>query len=215
MKSDLEKCCLYNLLKENGAQGAVGRVRSINLYKEIGEMELVGFIPYTHNYLRQFDYGLNVNLNGSLYLAPNLVQFSKDTPVYPFFKRISSAEERRYKVDEHILIYPIIDEHPNQVSSKKNSNRKYKKPFFGDILLDVVELKKNSPLLPNSEDGRYYYLGKEGEFELSCGIENMIAISDDFLCLCAYMNKVTGTISYVVFHSKEVVRVFSESDNER
>ena len=57
---------------------ANGKVRSTYFSEE---MELVGFIPYTHNYLRQSDYGLSVNLNSSLYVAPNLVQFSRDTPV--------------------------------------------------------------------------------------------------------------------------------------
>ena len=45
MKSDLGNFSLYNLLKENGAQEAIGKVRSINLYKETGEMELIGFNP--------------------------------------------------------------------------------------------------------------------------------------------------------------------------
>lgn len=216
MKSDLGNFSLYNLLKENGAQEAIGKVRSINLYKETGEMELIGFIPYKHCNLRQFDYGLKINLNGYLYVAPNLVQFSKDTPVYPFFKRISSAKDKKYKVERNIFIYSLFDKIPSHLLQ----NTKFKYPYDGEQLKKILSTSNKygnlSGLLKFDEDEKgLCYTGNEDDCEFSCGIENMTAISDDFLCLCAYINKVTGTISYVVFHSKEVVRVFSENDNER
>lgn len=216
MKSDLGNFSLYNLLKENGAQEAIGKVRSINLYKETGEMELIGFIPYKHCNLRQFDCVLNINLNSSLYVAPNLVQFSRDTPVYPFFKKISSAKEKKYKVGRNVFIYSVFDEIPSHMLQKT----KFKYPYDGEQLKKVLSTSTKwgnlYGLFKRDEDEKELcYTGNEDDCELSCGIENMIAISDDFLCLCAYINKVTGSISYVVFHSKEVVRVFSENDNER
>lgn len=210
MISELDKCTLFNLLREKGGQVANGKVRSTYFSEE---MELVGFIPYTRNYLRQSDYGLSVNLNGSLYVAPNLVQFSRDTPVYPFFKRISSAKDKKYKLERNIFVYSVFDEIPSSLLQKK----KCKYPYDGEQLKKILPASNKLDGLFNYDEDEedICYTGKEDDCEFSCGIEQMIAVSDDFLCLCAYMNKVTGTPCFVVFHSKEIVRIFSGSDNER
>lgn len=208
----LQKCSISTLLEEQGFQVAKGLVRSTNLPKEIGDMTLVGFVPYNVNYLRLFSTELAVNMNSPLFLAPNLIQFSKEMPVYPFFKKIKKVGGEKYKVDKNILIYPIIDEIPKD--TLRNSTTKG--PYLGDRLIDIIEKRKLRDLLNllsvNEEDGMYYYSGKCGDYEFSSGIGQMIAISEDFLCLCAYMNKVTGTPCYTVLSSVETIRVLPEND---
>lgn len=69
-------------------------------------------------------------------------------------------------------------------------------------------------LFSKNEDGSYNYTGREGEWELSHGLGNMISISNNFLCLCSYMNKVTGTPSYAVLTSDDTIRVLPENEEE-
>ena len=107
MKSQLQNSSLFDLLCVNGMQRAEGRVRSKSLLEE---MSLIGFIPYTNNYLFYLGYRLNIDLNDHLFVAPYLVRFSKNTPVYPYFKTISKATGKKYKVDSNLFINPIFDE---------------------------------------------------------------------------------------------------------
>ena len=65
-----------------------------------------------------------------------------------------------------------------------------------------------------NEDKTYDYIGREGEYELSCGLENIVSISNSFLCLCSYMNKVTGLPSYTVLTAKDAIRVLPENEDE-
>lgn len=188
--SHIHKSSLFNLLNETGMQQAEGRVRSKSLLEE---MSLIGFIPYTDYYTIQL--ALNsVDLNGHLYVAPNLVKFSKDTPAYPYFRTITKATGKQYRIDGKLYIDPILDEIPSCILQYAH----FKQPFNGNQLLKMIYKKwDKKDLFSKNEDGSYNYTGREGEWELSHGLGNMISISNNFLCLCSYMNKVTGTPSVV------------------
>ena len=94
MNSQLLKSSLFSLLCDTGMQRAEGRVRSKSLLEE---MSLIGFIPYTDYYIHHLLFS-SVDLNDHLYVAPYLVKFSKDSPVYPYFKTITSAEGKKYRI---------------------------------------------------------------------------------------------------------------------
>lgn len=104
--SQIHKSCLSSLLNETGMQQAEGRVRSKSILEE---MSLIGFIPYTDYYTIQLAL-TSVDLNGHLYVAPYLVKFSKDTPVYPYFKTITKATGKQYRIDGKLYIDPILDD---------------------------------------------------------------------------------------------------------
>ena len=195
------------MLNETGMQQAEGRVRSKSLLEE---MSLIGFIPYTDYYTIQL--ALNsVDLNGHLYVAPNLVKFSKDTPAYPYFRTITKATGKQYRIDGKLYIDPILDEIPSCILQYAH----FKQPFNGNQLLKMIYKKwDKKDLFSKNEDGSYNYTGREGEWELSHGLGNMISISNNFLCLCSYMNKVTGTPSYAVLTSDDTIRVLPENEEE-
>ncbi len=207
MNSQLQKSSLFSLLCETGMQRAEGRVRSKSLLEE---MSLIGFVPYTDFYLHQLVLS-SVDLNDHLYVAPHLVRFSKTTPVYPYFKTITKAIGKKYRIDEKLYIDPILDEIPKSVLQYAH----FKLPLDGKQLLQLMSKKWDKrDLFIRNDDGSYDYNGREGEWELSCGLGNMISISNNFLCLCSYMNKVTGTPSYAVLTSDDTIRVLSENECE-
>lgn len=208
MYSQLHKSSLFSLLNETGIQQAEGRVRSKSLLEE---MSLIGFIPYTDYYLNLLDFGINIDLNDHLFVAPFLVRFSKDTPVYPFFKTISKAEGKKYKLDRSLYIDSIIDKIPDYVLQWKKLTR----PLTGEDFLKMRTKQWNpESLLESDDEGNPQYVGKKDEWELSCGLGTIISISNNFLCLCSYMNKVTGTPSYAVLTSDDTIRVLSENEDK-
>ena len=207
MNSQLHKSSLYNLLYDTGMQRAEGRVRSKSLLEE---MALIGFIPYTDYYLHQLVLS-SVNLNDHLCVAPYLVRFSKGTPVYPYYKTITKATGKKYRIDGKLYIDPILDEIPKSVLQ----HAQFKLPLDGNQLIKLMDKKwDKKDLFVRNDDGRYEYTGREGEWELSCGLGNMISISNNFLCLCSYMNRVTGTPSYAVLTSDDTIRVLPENECE-
>lgn len=205
--SQLNKSSLFSLLNETGMQQAEGRVRSRSLLEE---MSLIGFIPYTDYYLHRLVL-TSVDLNDHLYVAPYLVRFSKDTPVYPYYKTITKATGKQYRVDGNLYIDPILDEIPSSVPQYAH----FKLPLGGIQLLKLIEKKwDKKDLFIKNEDRTYDYIGREGEWELSCGLGSMLSISNNFLCLCSYMNKVTGLPSYAVLTSDDTIRVLPENEDE-
>lgn len=153
--SHIHKSSLFNLLNETGMQQAEGRVRSKSLLEE---MSLIGFIPYTDYYTIQL--ALNsVDLNGHLYVAPNLVKFSKDTPAYPYFRTITKATGKQYRIDGKLYIDPILDEIPSCILQYAH----FKQPFNGNQLLKMIYKKwDKKDLFSKNEDGSYNYTGREG-----------------------------------------------------
>lgn len=206
--SQVYESSIHSLLCKTGIQQAEGRVRSISLMEE---MSLIGFIPYSINHLLQFDMGLNINLNDNLCVAPYLVKFSKDTPVYPYFKTIKSATGNKYRIDNNLYIDPILNEIPENILKYNH----IKLPFCGKALLQLMGKKwDKKDLFVQNEDGTYDYFGRNGEWELSYGIGQFVSISNNFLCLCHYMNQITGKPSYAVLTSNDTIRVLSEKENE-
>lgn len=206
MNSQLNKYSVFSLLNETGIQQAEGRVRSKSLLEE---MSLIGFVPYTDNDMNQLALS-SIDLNGHLYVAPYLVKFSHNTPVYPYYKTITKATGKQYRIDGKLYIDPYLGIIPSYVLNKAN----VKLPLNGNQLLKLFRDWEKEKLFIKNEDKTYDYIGREGEWELSNGFDNMISISKNFLCVCSYMNKVTGTPSYAVLTSDDTIRVLPEDEDD-
>lgn len=75
--------------------------------------------------------------------------------------------------------------------------------------------------MDTDEDGFLNYIPAAEEFEFSrennaytssaetkqVKVRTYTYIADSFLCLCTFMNKVTGLVSYAVFNPEDVIKV--------
>lgn len=213
VNNQLHNSSLYSLLHETGMQQAEGRVCSVSLLEE---MSLIGFIPhgvcyndvgYTHYKIAQ-----GLNMNGKLIVTPNLVRFESGEPI-PVFKSIRKIESgKKYKITERFLIDTIYEE-------RKNAEKDLISLWKGSELLNKAREKRLGKLsikqdvFEIQEDGNVYYTAHDKELEFSHCYNDTICISSDFLCLCAYINKVTGLPSYTVLSSEETVRVLSKQED--
>lgn len=209
--TQLEQSSIKSLLLANGEQQATGRVRSESLLEE---MSLIGFVPYSV----YFDYFLGeskIDLNSHLYVTPYFLRCSSSDSPIPVFHTIRRAAEKEYCVKNNLMIDSILDEiiHVSPPYLTKDIN--YNKPLRGDKIIYLIKKeRKVCNLFNTKEDGTYNYLGKESDIELSGGIGNIKCISNNFLCLCIYMNKVTGLPSYTLMSSDKTIRVLPEAEDE-
>lgn len=216
LNTQLEQSSIKSLLHSKGMQQAKGRVRSEYLLEEVS---LIGFVPYSVFY-DSFCYDNGLDLNDHLFVTPHLLRSSKETSPRPIFKTICEAKGKKYIIDNNLLIDSIIDIIPDNVF-KKERYKECKQRFRGSQLKTLLsydrsilkEWKENG-VVEIAEGDSYNYIGRANEWEFSGGFGNIKCISNDFLCLCTYMNKVTGHPSYILLPSDNTIRVLSETDDE-
>lgn len=209
--TQLEQSSIKSLLQAKGVQQATGRVRSEYLLEE---MSLIGFVPYSV----YFDYFLEeskIDLNSHLYVTPYLLRCSSSDSPIPVFHTIRRAAEKEYCIENNLLIDSNLDEIIHVGAPYLTKNINYNKPLRADKLVELIKKDRNvCNLFITKEDGTYHYIGKDSDIELSGGIGNIKCISNDFLCLCTYMNKVTGLPSYTLLPSDNTIRVLPETEDE-
>lgn len=211
LNSQLEQSSIKSLLHAKGVQQATGRVRSEYLLEE---MSLIGFVPYSV-YFNFFLGESKIDLNSHLYVSPYLLRFSSNDFPIPVFHTIRRAKEKEYRIENNLLIDSILDEIIHVAPRYLTKDINFDKPLRGDKLMYLISKdKKVSNLFNIKEDGACHYMGKDGDIELSGGIGNLQCISNDFLCLCTYMNKIKGLPSYTLLPSDNTIRVLSETEDE-
>ena len=177
-------------------------------------MSLIGFVPYSV----YFDYFLEeskIDLNSHLYVTPYLLRCSGNDSPIPVFHTIRCAAEKEYCVDNNLMMDSILDEIIHVAPTYLTKNINYNKPLRGDKIIYLINKdRKVCNLFNTKEDGTYYYMGMDSDIELSEGIGNIKCISNNFLCLCTYMNKVTGLPSYTLLPSDNTIRVLPEKEDE-
>jgi len=203
INSQLQSSSIKTLLQTNGIEYAQGRVRAEHFSEE---MSLIGFVPCTKFY-KYWTASFNVDLNGHLAVTPYLLRFSKESYPIPIFKKITQASGKKYNINENLIIESIIEILPENVLKQLTPPKGYILPLMNKIR------NKDKEDLFEIENNTYNYIGKEDDFELYDGIGNLICISNDFLCLCTYINSVTGILNYIVLPSNDTVRVLSVSNN--
>ena len=205
MENQLQTSSVKNLLQEEGIQHATGRVRSVSLLEE---MSLVGFVPYSLSNL-YLHLSMYMDLNDGLIVTPYCIRFSHINTIYPIFKSIQLASRNKYDVDENLIIGSIVDDIPERIFKAL----KVPNPFMNKKILQRLLMQDwdKGSLFENSGDGNVRYIARENEFEMKEGLGKLICISNDFLCLCRYMNKVTGLPSFTILPSEDTIRVIPES----
>lgn len=215
MNSLIEKSTIKKLLLNQGQQFASGRVRTDYLLEE---MSLIGFVPFSE-FWDNICYDTGINMSTNLYVTPHLLRPSDRNKPIPIFKCISKAQGEKYVIDGNFMIDSIIDKIPNNVFEKVKY-KECKKGFNGSSLKNLLiydkslyrDLSEKGVIEQPSNETPITYIGDENDLELSDGIGKIKFISNDFLCLCAYMNKVTGLPSYIILPSDRTIRVLPEEN---
>ena len=200
-KSKLYDSSISEILQSSGYLEANGRVRSVSLLEE---MTLIGFVAYT-------PFWINVDLNDHLIVSPYLIRFSKSDTLFPVCKSVKKAKGQKYKIDHHLIIDPILDEIPEFTLKYVKITR----PLTGDVLKTLMSKKwDKKDFFEQQEDGSSLYVARDHELELLSLNGKMTCITDDYLCLCTYMNKITGLPSYVLLPPYDVIRCLPENGKE-
>lgn len=201
MNTKIQEQSLYSQLMKNGSESAEGRVRSLSLLEE---MTLIGFVPYNmvwHN----SRIATAFNLNAKLIVTPYYIKVG-DNPVYPYYTKARKAKGLRYSLDEYLII--------DKLSEYVYNNQSY--PFTADKLNNggaLRALKQKTNYLALDEDtNETKYVGQKDDIELYRDCWKDRSVSDDMLCLCVYMNKVTGRPCYILLPSTDVFRVIPEKE---
>ena len=125
LESQLHKSSITSLLKKEGEQRALGRVRSQSLSVE---MSLIGFIPFT------IDEKCTEmpDMNDSLFVTPYLVKLGEKGKIRNVFKNIRIAEHKEYDL-RNLYVGTVRKSVQNRNSSR------YILPVAGFLLPEISE----------------------------------------------------------------------------
>ena len=219
MSEQLQKSSVKELLYEGAKNPSIlfdgesintheiGFARGTVVSESLGvEMSLIGFIPYSVAF-ELYQFSMYINFNDSLIVTPYFIRFSQSEVILPIFPKISLANKKKYVLDKTITICTLQEE--KLLSDSKNKVTKL--PYVsGELLKKNFNKIKDKSMFEVGDTDSVFYIGRNNEFELEYGFGNIRYITNDFLCLCNYMNKVTGLPSYVVLPSQDTIRVLKK-----
>lgn len=209
MNSQLQKSSIKGQLHSSRMQQAAGRVRSESLQED---MSLIGFIPFHRPGDLLDNSNLTINMDCEFVLSPYRIRFKGIKETFPITQQISVAYGTRYLFARNISTYAITN--LNQVHLSKYFESPT--PNWADAVLRSWNYKKmpKANVIKN-EEGKLEYIASEDEYEFRRNAGDHIWIENDFLCLCTYMNKITGLPSYAVFSPDDVIRTLSDKEDDK
>lgn len=165
------------------------------------DLTLIGFLPYSFH-------EMDVIINMPFIFTPFLLKYEHSDKPFLIYKAVECAKGISYPLRVGLDFISVFDGIPEYCLRGKNGKTQ---PLYGDFLNELI-IKEKTKALKNFmnrfkeiEHGQYAYLGRDFEWELSRG--NIQCICRDFLCLCSYMNEVTGNITYVLLPSTDVYKI--------
>ena len=165
------------------------------------DLTLIGFLPYP---FREMDAIINM----PFVFTPLLLKYEHSDKLFLIYKAVKCAKGNSYPLRSGLDFISVFDDIPEYclrgVQGKTQS-------IYGDLLNALINKQKTKALkgfmnrFEEQEHGQYAYLGMDFDWELSRG--HIQCICRDFLCLCSYMNEVTGNITYVLLPSTDVYKI--------
>ena len=199
------------LLQKNGELDV-----KLNVCSEIfnQSMTLVGFIPY--NELESFDYYVpTIDMNEDVLFTPYRIRMPRVEKTFPVMKKIRLAKDGETFPIQRKLVTPyglkgfsgycyyIEKEELTEVKIKNILSSKIK-----DILRQVKSSLNYIPdKLIKNDDGFLEYKTSSGDLVSTRTYGDYKVISNNFLCLCAYTNLVTGKPCYSLFDPEDVYKI--------
>lgn len=173
------------------------------------EMSLIGFIPYSVAF-GLYQFSMYINFNDTLIVTPYFIRFSQSDVILPIFQKVSLANKKKYELNKTITICTLQEEKLLSVFRNKVTKLPY---VSGESLKNNFYKIKDKSMFEVADTDSIFYIARNNEFELEYGFGGIRYITNDFLCLCNYMNKVTGLPSYVVLSSHDTLRVLKKDYN--
>ena len=169
----------------------------ITTESELIPLELVGFVP-----INQTDfYDITKFIVGINYIRFEFDIWGnkKEHRFFPITKKIEQLKADKLIIDNTFVHIPNLD------NNTQTSLKLYQK-YFGTVNGNIEKSKSN--LLKTNEfiltDENLYYILKENEMSFSRG-NKIFGISNYFLCLCSYINPITGKLEYVIKQPDELI----------
>jgi len=189
----LHDSCAMEILKKKGSLNAGTCVR-VPGYPF--ELYLVGFISYTERLSSKI---LSVDLNSHLYVTPYYIRIGTINEQHPIFSHIRVAQKKSYILTDKVYVNPLID----RIGDIYGYSTGYLK---GSLLTQNTNFVIKG-FVQQSEDGVCRYTAQDNEIELTSDYLDILSIATGFLCLCRYINPVTGLPSYTLVTSNDAIIV--------
>ena len=203
MDKNIEKSTVQNVLIQNGIIKADGSIKHESIS---AELKLIGFLPYNTNLSLA-----SIDVNSKLILTPYLAKFGSDYFVIKIMKYVKIDKSNKFFLTSNDIL-PIKDVMKELTKRNLyNEIRKYKSyidnPTSGNAksLINMLEEKAKVDFLKVDDEGQIYYDPDKKPLFFYRDIDNKDCVADAFLCLCSYINPITGLLSYIGLPPEECV----------
>ena len=210
MDNQLSNSSVKNLLDKKGVLQAGGEVR-FGIFPE--KITLLGFVPY-HMGSYSFNHSnkkiMEIDFNERLIVSPHRIRQINSETTYPVMKMIKKSDSEIFQYNRSLRIYAMPPEmlQNNVLIGYLNNPSK----SLADTLLRG---KVISSLFKRNEEGLLQYETKENDYIFTRTYGDYTCIANDFVCLCSYINKISGLPNYSLFDPEDIVKVISEEDESR
>lgn len=210
MDDQLMSSSIKNLLDKKKVLQAEGEVR-FGIFPE--RITLLGFIPY-----HMGPYGFSVankrimeiDFNERLVVSPHRIRQNNSETSYPVLKMIKKSNSEIFQYDRHLRIYSMAPEMLQNKVLIQYLNNPSK-----SLADNLLRSKIISSLFKTNEEGLLQYETKENDYIFTRTYGDYTCIANDFVCLCSYINKISGLPNYSLFDPEDIVKVISEEDESR
>ena len=183
-------------------------------------MTLVGFIPYNELDSLEF-YNPRIDMNGAIFFTPYRISVPGIEKTFPVMKKIRFAKESEIFLIQRKLITPYgikgFWEYFHYIETEELTETKIKNVLSSKIRNILKQVKSSPNYVPDklikNADGFLEYKTSASDFVSTRTYGDYKVISNNFLCLCAYTNIVTGKPCYSLFDPEDIY-IMAETDND-
>lgn len=200
MDLQLKKHTLFSILKEKGELGSGICVQTEGLSVK---MAVMGYIPIPVD--NTFDFLVSSFWIGNIkrvIVGSDRILFSdilSPKKTYPITKRIAIAKvEERYELTNTLTLLQLQYKTSEYIKQYKTNKSKVPSSRILKLSEQLEEI-----------DGNIYYKPQSNEFVMYRfkDADTPLVIASGFLCLCSYINTITGKIEYDVYDPDELIEI--------